>query len=259
MYKDMLKRKYPDSHMAKLLTNPNYINELEAQEAKIEDYYSSVLEFYKQGKYSQVIREADRGMLEYPQEKDMLMRLSYLRAMSTGAVRGKEAMKVELDSLVAHYPGTEIAAEAQEVIDYMYVAFPVFEEIDQAKEAVELYVYEPEAHHYFLIALKKSQDLNLVNFNLLNYNLDNFNTYDLEIELTKLEGEYNMLMVQDFSNIDAVRRYMQRVETDITQVMGEIPEEDYEVLLISEKNYLKLQEAKDFMPYKLFYRDNYLK
>jgi len=257
-YKEQLSRKYPESHMTMLLTNPNYIRELEAEQQQLENFYADVYSDYRNNRYTEVIRKAARGISEHSGEKDLLVRLSYLKAMSTGAVHGKEAMKSELDSIVAWYPDTEIAAEAREIIDYMYVAFPEVKEADQAREAVELYTYDPEAAHLFLLAVKKGLNLNLVNFNLLNYNLDNFNTYDLVIELKNLGVDYNLLHVKEFANNQGVRRYADKVSDDIVQIMGEIPEDDYEIVLISRENYNKLPEAKEFKPYLLFYRQNYV-
>ncbi|HKK61230.1 MAG TPA: tetratricopeptide repeat protein, partial [Bacteroidales bacterium] len=174
-YKERLSTEYPDSHMAKLLTNPNYIRELEAEQQKVEDFYMKAYTAYKNENFNQVISLANQGIENYPDDEGLQQRLSYLKAMSTGAVYGKEAMKNELDSLIAHYPGTELANEAQEVKDYMFVAFPVMEKIEKAQEAEVLYHFDTTATHYFLLALKTSENLNLVNFNLLNYNLDNFN------------------------------------------------------------------------------------
>lgn len=257
-YKEQLSRKYPDSHMTMLLTNPNYIRELEEAQQEVERYYEDVYNDYRNSRYAEVISKAERGFTAYPDDKDLLMRLSYLKAMSTGAVQGKEAMKTELDSIVAWYPGTELAAEAKEIIDYMYVTFPEVKEADQAREAVELYTYDPDAEQLFLLAVKKGRNLNLVNFNLLNYNLDNFNAYDLVIELKNLGVDYNLLHVKGFADNQGVRRYADRVREDISQIMGEIPGEDYEVVLISRENYKKLLEAKEFKPYLLFYRQNYV-
>lgn len=255
-YKDQLSRKYPDSHMTMLLTNPNYIRELEEAQQKVERFYEDVYNDYQNSRYTEVIRKAERGINEYSDDEDLVMRLSYLKAMSTGAVRGKEAMKAELDSLVAWYPDTEIAREAREIIDYMYVTFPEVKEADQAREAVALYTYDPDAEQLFVLALKKDQNLNLVNFNLLNYNLDNFNAYDLVIELKNLGVDYNLLHVKGFADNEGVRRYADRVRADIGQVMGEIPEAAYDIVLISKENYKKLLEAKEFKPYLLFYRQN---
>ncbi|MDF1573272.1 MAG: tetratricopeptide repeat protein [Bacteroidales bacterium] len=257
-YKEQLSRKYPESHMTMLLTNPNYIREMEEAQQKVESFYEDVYNDYRNSRYADVIRKAERGIIEYTEDKDLLVRLSYLKAMATGAVHGKEAMKSELDSIVAWYPDTEIAAEAREIIDYMYVAFPEVKEADQVREAVELYTYDPEAVHLFLLAVKRGRNLNLVNFNLLNYNLDNFNTYNLVIELKNLGVDYNLLHVKEFANNQGVRRYADKVSEDIVKVMGEIPEDEYEIVLISKENYNKLLEAKEFKPYLLFYRQNYV-
>ncbi len=256
-YKDLLSRKYPDSHMAMLLTNPDYIRELEEEQAKEERFYEEVYTAYKNEAFSTVIRKADEGMMIYSENEDMSMRLSYLKALSVGAVRGKEAMKTELDTLLARYPGTEIAGEAQEIIDYMYVAFPVIKEAEQEREAIALYSYDPDAEHKFVLALRKSENLNMVNFNLLNYNLDNFSAYDLTIRLQRLGVDYNLLEVGDFGSYDGVKRYADRVQYDIDQIMGDIPADNYEVLLISVDNYNKLLEEKEVTPYLLFHRKNY--
>ncbi len=256
-YKEQLSRKYPGSHLTMLLTNPNYIRELEEEQQKVERFYEDVYNDYTNNRYAEVISKAERGISEYPDDEDLQVRLHYLKAMSTGAVSGKEAMKAELDSIVAWYPATEIAAEAQEIIDYMYVTFPEVKEADQAREAVELYTHDPEARHLFLLAVKKEHNLNLVNFNLLNYNLDYFNTYNLVIEMKNLGVDYNLLHVKEFADNQGVRRYAERVREDISEIMGEIPEEDYEIVLISGENYKKLLEEKEVKPYLLFHRQNY--
>lgn len=256
-FKDLLSAKYPDSHMAKLLTNPNYIDELEAEANKVEIYYEGVYENFKNENYSAVLRDVEFGFTEYSDDEDLQLRLKYLKAISIGSVEGKEKMKTELDSIVAQYPGSEIAGQAQEIIDYMYVAFPVIKEADQVKVAAEIYTYDPSANHYFLIGLRSSENLNLVNFNLLNYNLDNFNAYDLEIELTELESEYNLLMVHEFSDYEGVIRYTAKMTQDAALIMGEIPAESYKFLIISEANYQSLLQAKEFVPYFLFYNRIY--
>lgn len=257
-YKELLSQKYPESHMAKLLTNPNYIRELDAAQARIEQFYVSVYEDYANNRYPEVIDRAEEGIKLYSQDKDLASRLAYLKAMSAGAVKGKETMKAELDSILANYPGTPVAAEAKEIIDYMYVAFPVIKEADQVKEATQIYNLDLEANHYFLLALKRNQNLNLVNFNLLNFNLDNFNSYDLEIVLQRLETDYNLLVVKGFNDIEGVRRYAEKVETSIQDIMGEISPEAYELVLISDKNLATLIREKKVVPYLLFYRQNYM-
>ncbi len=258
-YKDLLSRKYPDSHLTKLLTNPAYISMLEEEEKKVERYYQDVYDAYIKERFSEVIRKADQGLTQYTGKRDMMARLSYLRAMSVGALKGKEAMKTELDSIVTWYPGTDIANEAQDIIDYMYVAFPVIKEADQVKEAVQLYTFNPDSDHRFLLAVKKQENLNLINFNLINFNLDYFNTYDLNIAMEQRHTDYNILTVSGFTGYEGVKRYVEHVRENVVEVMGEIPSESYEIVLISAENYEKLLGVNEVVPYLLFYKQNYEK
>ena len=97
-----------------------------------------------------------------------------------------------------------------------------------------------------------------MNFNMLNYNLDNFLAYDLQIELTQLEDEYNLLMVREFSDYEGVSRYASRLTQDAGLIIGEISEDAYKFLLVSKENYERLKVEKQFIPYYLFYRQEYL-
>ncbi|MFZ5941450.1 MAG: tetratricopeptide repeat protein [Bacteroidota bacterium] len=255
-YRDLLIRKYPESHLAKLLTNPNYIKELEAEENRIVLLYEQVYEAYKQERYPEVIRRSDEALKAYPGDA-LLPKFTYLRAMSLGAVEGKEVMKSALDSLIARYPNSEVAPLARDVVAYMYEAFPVIKEKEQEQQAREIYMYNPAELHFFMIALNRKEDLNQVSFNLLNFNLDNFNKYDLEIEKTSLNNQYNLIVVKAFNNFQGASRYAGQVRESLTEIMGEIPATEYFLLPVSGTNYNKLIQSKDLKPYLIFFESNY--
>jgi len=65
--------------------------------------------------------------------------------------------------------------------------------------------------------------VNQVNFNLLNYNLDNFNQYDLTIQRVELDDSYNMLAVKTFINADGAMRYLEVLEENRNEILGDIP------------------------------------
>jgi tetratricopeptide (TPR) repeat protein len=257
VHRASLLNRFPDSHYANLISNPNYLKQLEEEESKADRFYEQVYENYQSGNFSQVIRLAEEGMETYPEETEMIQRLMYLRAMSIGASGGKERMKEELDSLIALYPGSDIASEARDVVEYMFATFPVIREAEQEKVAKELYTFDSTAIHYFGIALKKSQDINLINFNLINYNIDYFNAYDLTLEMKEIDDQYNLIVVRGFSDFGGVKRYADRIRADRVEVMGEIPETEYRFILISDKNFTTLQGARNMVPYLLFYRNQY--
>ena len=103
-YKAKLLAQYPDSHFTKLLTNPNYIKELEEEEMKVIRLYEGVYKQYQSKNYQGVIVNVDSAVSLYPNDP-LVPKFMYIKALSLGAMSGKEAMKTGLDSLIAHYPG----------------------------------------------------------------------------------------------------------------------------------------------------------
>jgi tetratricopeptide (TPR) repeat protein len=256
-YKQRLLEKYPDSHQSMLLNNPNYIKELEEEEQRVVRYYEGVYEHYMQEDYQAVIDEATRAIEQFEGEP-LIPKFKYVKALAVGALNGKEEMKTEMDSLIAQHPGTEESDRAQEIVDYLYVTFPVIREAEQAREAEEIYTeYAPDQEHYFLIALRSGEDMNQVNFDLLNYNLDHFNQYDLEIEKMAMSDSYNLLVVKTFNNAESAGRYMQVISDHSDEILSGISPSQYRMMIISRDNYGILSEHKQINPYDLFYQKHY--
>ncbi|MCK4745848.1 MAG: tetratricopeptide repeat protein, partial [Bacteroidales bacterium] len=257
-FKAQLLARYPDSHYSKLLNNPNYIEELEEEEQKVVRFYEQVFSRYKLEDYAGVIAESDRAIEQFADDP-LIPKFKYIKALSVGAISGKEEMKVNLDSLLAQHPGTDESTQAQEIIDYMYVEFPEIKEADQAKEAEVIYaMYDPDQAHQFLIALHSSENVNQVSFDLLNYNLDNFNQYDLSIERLDLSDGYYMLVVQTFNNAEGAARYLDVIRENSTVILNGIPETNFRMMVISLDNFATLAQQQAHNPYYLFYLKHYL-
>lgn len=257
-YKNQLVSRYPESHYSMLLNNPNYIQELEEEEQRVVRRYEQVYDAYQNEAFDRVITQSDSAIREFEGDR-LIPKFKYIKALSVGALQGKEEMKVELDSLIAQHPNTEESQSAREIVDYMYVAFPVIKEADEVREAEEIYTtFDPEQEHYFLLALRSGEDVNQVSFNLLNYNLDYFNQYALEIERVNLNDGYNMLTVKTFNNADAAMRYLQVIQENAGEILSGIDPSNFRMMVISSDNYSVLTENKAFNPYFLFFQGHYI-
>jgi tetratricopeptide (TPR) repeat protein len=257
-YKEKLLAEFPDSHYSKLLNNPNYIRELEEEENRVVRLYEDIFERYGHHDYAGVIAGADSAIVQNPHDP-LVPKFKYIKALSVGALKGKEEMKVKLDSLIAQHPGTEESIQAQEIINYMFVAFPVIKEAEEAKVGEEIYAgYNPEQEHYFLLALMRGENINQVSFDLLNYNLDHFNQYDLNIERLELKDGYNMLVVKSFTNAEGASRYLRVIRENSSQVLAGISPDHYRMMVISLDNLATLSRQKVHNPYYLFYLKHYL-
>jgi tetratricopeptide (TPR) repeat protein len=253
-----LSNRYPESHYAMLLNNPNYLQELEEEEMKVVRYYEGVFEMYQQENHAAVIAAADSGIAQF-EDDPLIPKFKYIKALSVGALIGREEMKVELDSLIAQHAESEESLQAQEIIAYMFVEFPEIKEAAQAQEAEVIYTYSDSVQeHYVLIALHTEEDVNQVNFNLLNYNLDNYNQYDLSLQRVNLEDSYNMLAVKTFINADGANRYLEVLKENLGEILGDIAPGRYRLMIIGMKNFDVLVAEQQHNPYYLFYQKYYL-
>ncbi|RLD69486.1 MAG: hypothetical protein DRI98_10400, partial [Bacteroidetes bacterium] len=258
-YSSQLSLLYPESHYAMLLNNPNYLQELQDEEMKVVRYYEGLYTLYQQQSYNGVIVGADSAFVLYPDDP-LIPKFQYLRAVALGALDGNEAMKVALDTLIAQHPSSEEGLQAQEIIDYMFMEFPEIKEADQAAEAEIIYAApDSTQEHYFLLAIRVSQNVNQVSFDLLNHNLDHFNQYDLSIDQMEMLDSYNTLVVKLFNNAEGASRYLRDIEENRDTVLQEIPPSLYRMMIISEANFVTLTERKELTPYYLFYLKHYLK
>ena len=257
-YAGRLAALYPESHFAKLLTNPNYLKELEEEEMKVVRTYEGIYGRYQQKDYASVIAGADSALVLYGDDP-LNPKFQYIRAMAVGALQGKEAMKIALDTLISQFPSTEEATQAQEIIDYMYVEFPEIREADQAAVAEEIYsVVDSAQEHYFILAVRTGQNVNQVSFDLLNYNLDHYNQYDLSISQIPMTDSYNALVVSKFNNAEGASRYLQDIQRNSGTILTGMEATQYRIMIISRDNYQILSEDKQLTPYYLFYMKHYL-
>ncbi len=257
-YARQLSLLYPESHYAMLLNNPNYLQELQEEEMKVVRYYESVFNQYKEHNYSEVVAMADRAFELYADDP-LIPKYQYIRALSLGAMEGKEAMKVALDTLILRYPATEESIQAQEIIAYMYVEFPEIMEADLAADAEMVYTaIDSTQEHYFILAIHSSQNVNQVSFDLLNYNLDNYNQYDLSIDQIDMLDSYHSLVVSRFNNAEGASRYLQDILLNGESVLGQLERSQYRIMIISGDNFEVLSERKELVPYYLFYQKHYL-
>ena len=258
-YANQLTILYPESHYAMLLNNPNYLQELQDEEMRVVRYYEGLYALYQQQSFNGVITGADSALVLFTDDP-LIPKFQYLRAMALGSLDGNEAMKVALDTLIAQYPSSEEGLQAQEIIDYMFMEFPEIKEADQAAEAEIIYTdVDSTQEHYFLLAVRASENANQVSFDLLNYNLDHYNQYDLTIDQVEMLDSYNLLVVRLFNNAEGASRYLRDIEANRDTILLELTPSMYRMMIISQDNIATLYESKELTPYYLFYRKHYLK
>jgi tetratricopeptide (TPR) repeat protein len=255
-YKNIIAGQFPESMYAKVLTNPEYIAEMEAETRRIHDYYAQTYDFYKNGNFSEVIQRSQYALKNFS-NSGLIPRFAYLGVLSAGKDTDRKIFRENLLAFTATYPGTEVATDAQSLIEYMDREHP---ELKVAQEKIliqKLYHPAPDAEHLFAYIAGKTMNTNQLVFNIINFNLDNFDKWNLRVEIVPLNATQNLVIVKTFSNKADVMQYLKIIRTsdaiqkDITG-MTVIP------IAISAENLNTLKEDKAVERYQAFFNENYM-
>lgn len=253
-YKNQIINKFPDNPRAKILANPEYVQELEKEMNRINVFYEETYLKYKASDFVSTINNANYAISQFKGDAT-IPKFKLLRALSIGQTQGQEKLKTELDTLIKTYPKHEVSVYAKEIIDYIYTKSPEILNADIAAEA-EIYSFDALEVHYIIVSAGKKVDINQLNFNLINYNLDNYDNLNLGI-LKSEASNTNLLVVQSFGNLEKARRYYESLNTNGEGIIGINKPEDVTIFLISAGNYDKLLKDNSLSKYLLFNAKHY--
>lgn len=254
-YKNLITGQFPQSMYAKVLSDPEYFKELEAAEKSVRLYYEQTYEFYRMGNYTEVISRTDYALKQYTQSP-LIPQFTYLGTLAEGKNSDQKVFRENLTALVMKYPGTDIAGDAQNLIDYMDREHPEMKEAEEIKISRKLYRISATEPHLFAYVLDKKINTNQLIFNIINFNLDHFDHLNLRVDLTDLNTTQNLILVKPFPNQQEVMQYLNAIRTSET-IFKDMPEVSLLPVIISEENLNTLKEDKSIDRYLKFFNENY--
>ncbi len=254
-YKNILALKFPQSMYTKVLINPGYLQELEKEDQKIRQYYSETYDLYKSGKYPEVIERAAYGQENF-KDNPLLPKFGYLSLLASGKIGDRKTFRENLLAWVEKYPGTDMAADAQNLVDYMDKEHPEIKEAQDIIISQKLYQLDPGSEHVFAYLVDKKTNINQLIFNIINFNLDNFDTLNLLAEVADLNPRQNLVVVKPFPDGDAVMKYLHAIRSSET-IIKDIPGISLIPFAISVENYNILKTNKSADLYLKFFNENY--
>jgi len=254
-YKNIIIGRFPQSMYAKVLSNPEYFKELEAKDQTLRHYYQQTYEFYRSGNYAEVINRSDYALKNYP-ENSLVPQFEYLGILANGINADRKIFRDHLSALILKYRGTEIASDAQNIIEYMDKEHPEMKEAEEILISKKLYASSANSPHVFAYVLSKKINTNQLVFNIINFNLDHFDELNLRVEITDLNTTQNLIIIKPFPNQQEVMKYMRTTrESDV--ILKDLPEISLLPIAISESNLNTLKEDKSVDRYLKFFNDNY--
>ena len=256
-YKNQLLAKAPESVYAKIILDPAYLDKLAQQKGESEQLYEQVYNHFNRSEHQQVIDLATDALNRFP--KDVLApKFAYLRAISAGKSAGtNEVMRSGMKEFIAEYPGTDIAAEAQNLINYIDGEDPGLKLADQVERAKALYTYNETEAHYFGWMVDSKDNINQLSFDVQSFNIERFINIPLEFERNNIDGKHVLLMVKGFADLQRVQGYYRTFVMEPGLMKNAMYK--HTTFLISESNYTILNQDKNIEDYIEFFKKEYLK
>ena len=256
-YRSRLLTDAPESIFAKIILDPTYLDKLAQQKGESEQLYEKTYNSFNNSEYQLVINLANDALEQFP--KDVLTpKFAYLRAISAGRLAGTtEVMRAEMRKITEEYPGTDIAAEAQNVINFIDGEDPVMRQEEQVERAKALYTYTETGAFYFGWMVDSKENIGLLSFDVQSFIIDKFIDLGLEFETNRIDDRHVLLMVKGLSDYRRAQAYYRTFVMDL-EVMKNA-RYDNVTFLISEDNYAILEEDKKIEDYIEFFKKEYLK
>lgn len=291
LYKNKIIQEFPESKYAQLLTNPNYLKEVEARDNRIKALYEEAFNSYKEEEYSIVYKNSRIADSLY-YDSPIYVKFRLLRALTTGKIGNFNEYKKELNEIIEKYPGSNEKQHAELLLatinnyDPSYLASLKQQSsanklqannnntllnntgkenqktfAEQVKEEAEdpLFVFNENDACQFLILLDKNADINRLKYNLFGYNIDYFSMFDFQILTGIWNDKYYYIKVFPFANSIEAVKYYKHVNKHTDIVFRNINEKHYHFFVISDANYVKLQASGEMERYQKFFRKKYLR
>ncbi len=254
-YKNLIATRFPNSTYAKVLTDPNYFLELERQDRLVQQLYEQTYKLYKAGNYSEVIYRSNDAEKNHP-DHSLTPKFQYLRILALGKSLDRSVFRDSLISIATRYPETDIAADAQNIIEYMDQEHPEYREAQEVKISKTLYSFEAESKHRFIFALSKKISTNQLVFNIINFNLDKYDSLNLIVDVISINAEQNLVSVKTFNNSKQVQQYLREIVAS-EEIHKDLPDFNLNPFIISERNLNILLEDKSVDRYLKFFNESY--
>ena len=251
-HKIYIQKEYPNSDIAALLNNPDFFIEKEKLAQKDLISYKDALRKYEYGKYAEAITAANAVIFNDTANK-YLEKYYILKAnaISKSGMGGIDAAKDPLIQLIKLSPDSPEGKYAQAYLNQV-------EQSGKSKEESP-YTLNLSGNHYFIILIPeaKTDQLNDVQNKVSNFNGSFFGAEGLKVSSTIINDKGQALLVKTFENNNKVEVYEKAFNSDAAKSMLNDINIEYEYIIISKDNLLKLLSEKDIGAYKTFYSKNY--
>lgn len=283
-YSDIILNQYGESEYAQMVRDPEYNKDLLARKNRVATLYEETYQAFKRGQYRMVLLYSNQAITEY-QDKDLIPRFQYLRAISLGKTLSIDTMVLVLTKLVLAEPNHPITPLAKEIIQKYDKSKPLVSQVNTSgiteKPADSLkisaksgtnpfsqsndtlvpdnYKLNLSQTHFFIMMVDGNNvNVNAIKTRISDFISKNFSTINLSVNAIVLDAGWQMISISSFRNSAAAMDFYNAIIQN-EYVTSSLSKNDFKYMAISIDNYPIFYREKKYNGYLNFFKKNYLK
>ncbi len=275
-YKNLIITKYANTNYAKLLQNPNFLQEQEEIRKRNEQLYSNTYDAFMRGEWNSVKNTATR-FIDDNSDNELVPNFDFLKTVCSVHETDTAQFKIALLDFIDRHPKHELRTAAENILSYFGTAnidsliadlrsrpevakrseneqTTIFEEEEKVEAT---YTLDETAEHYYVVYFKSEQvDDKRLAFEIRNFNIFNFNMRTFNVVTSTFNGKYSLITVRPFRNMRQSVNYSKMISNN-EDVFNKLRNVDYKIFVISADNFQQLLASKNINSYLEFFEANY--
>ncbi len=247
---------YPKSIYAKIIENPNYLNESKIANKQAAVLYKKAYAVFKSGQYFLADSMATIAMKTYP-ENDVTDRLVFLKILVVGKTKNELQYKSELEQFIKTYNTSKLVEAAKTNIAKTDAFIASKNKSGGILDSNSIrYSEKLEQEHYFAATFPNSVNQKSALSAIQLFATKNFSSKKLTTEIVNLNDTTYLSLVKTFVDKNAAKLFMIEAKNDkaLQNIFADFGKS---LFVISKTNMALLNRNKYLKDYIRFYMDNY--
>lgn len=255
VYYNKIIGKYPATTYARVLSDPKYLDETNAQKNRLDRYYDDTYNLFAAARYQEAQEKIKQASREFGTDNKYKIKFAMLNAMISGNIEGKTAYIGALKEIIAKYPNTEEEKRAKEIIRILGVesAAPLAKD---TTSNVMTYTYTPNDVHYVMVILGAAlEKINDIKIEITNYNREYYSFDKLKVTNIFLDTQTPLVVIRQFDKAELAFKYVENAALNMRGFYKDFKPE--QLVVISKENYKAFLLNKNLEDYKKYLEQNY--
>lgn len=248
-YASMLLQKHPKSTFAKILINPDYLQESNLAAEKQKSLYKKAYAFFEEEEYDSALATISDGYALG--ETDFIPNLKLLEILITGKTEDISQYQYELDEFSKNYPNTETATYALKLLES---SRKLQTEIEK-RRGIQFIPAFNEPHYFVIIYRQRGKD-EVLSSVLEQFNKKHFGNLRLHTSNLVFSEDYFITFVTELQSPAKAYEYYKVFNQNVSDIR-ELRNLKFDNFVITKDNFDIFYRTKGLDEYIRFFEKNY--